>query len=91
VRALAAAGAIVGAASRTTSALDALVDEVAAEGGRAFAVPMDVADVASVRRAVADVEAEHGRVDILVNDAGLGFNHDALDVTEADWEESEAR
>ncbi len=87
VVALAAAGAVVGAAARSTSELVALVDEVAATGGRAFAVPMDVADVTSVRRAVADVEAAHGRIDILVNDAGLGFNHDALDVTEADWDQ----
>jgi NAD(P)-dependent dehydrogenase (short-subunit alcohol dehydrogenase family) len=87
VRALAAAGAVVGAASRTTSDLDALVADVAAAGGQAFAVPMDVADVTSVRRAVAEVEAAHGRIDILVNDAGLGFNHDALDVTEADWDQ----
>ena len=86
-RTLAAAGAIVGAAGRTTSDLDALVDEVTAAGGRAFAVSMDVADVASVRRAVADVEAAHGRIDIVVNDAGLGFNHDALAVTEHDWDD----
>ncbi|MBN9374714.1 MAG: SDR family oxidoreductase, partial [Cellulomonas sp.] len=56
-------------------------------GGTAFTVAMDVADVASVRRAVAEVEAVHGRIDILVNDAGLGFNHDALDVTEDDWDQ----
>ncbi|OJV80248.1 MAG: 3-oxoacyl-ACP reductase [Cellulomonas sp. 73-92] len=87
VLALAAAGAVVGAAARTTSDLDHLVAEVAAGGGTAFTVAMDVADVASVRRAVAEVEAVHGRIDILVNDAGLGFNHDALDVTEDDWDQ----
>jgi NAD(P)-dependent dehydrogenase (short-subunit alcohol dehydrogenase family) len=87
VLALAAAGAVVGAAARTTSDLDAVVAEVAAAGGTAFAVEMDVADVASVQRAVADVEATHGRIDILVNDAGLGFNQEALDVTEADWDQ----
>ncbi len=87
VRALASAGAVVGAAARTTSDLDTLVAEVAAAGGHAFPVVMDVVDVASVRRAVAQVEAARGRIDILVNDAGLGFNHDALDVTEADWDQ----
>lgn len=87
VLALAAAGAVVGAAARTTSELDALVAEVAAAGGSAFPVVMDVADVPSVRRAVAAVEAAHGRIDILVNDAGLGFNHDALAVTEDDWDQ----
>ena len=87
VLALAAAGAVVGVAARTTSDLDALVAEVAAAGGTAFTVAMDVTDVASVRRAVAEVEAAHGRIDILVNDAGLGFNHDALAVTEDDWDQ----
>ncbi len=36
---------------------------------------------------MAAVEAEHGRIDVLVNNAGVGFNHDALEVTEADWDQ----
>ena len=29
---------------------------------------------------------EAGQIDVLVNNAGLGFNHDAVDITEADWD-----
>src|SRR4029077_8681592 len=49
-------------------------------------VTIDLADVASIRSAVARVEASHGRIRIKDNNAGLGENHPALDVTEADWD-----
>ncbi len=48
---------------------------------------MDVGDVGSIRRAVDQVVAQHGALDILVANAGLGANHPALDVTEADWDD----
>lgn len=86
VLALAAAGATVGAAARSPEHVEDLLDEVAAAGGRAFAVPLDVTDLASVEPAVQQVVREHGRLDVLVNNAGLGANHDALEVTEADWD-----
>ena len=86
VLALARAGAVVGAAARSPDHVADLLDEVAAAGGRAFAVPLDVTDLPSVEPAVQQVVREHGRLDVLVNNAGLGENHDALDVTEADWD-----
>ena len=46
------------------------------------AVELDLRDVASIRRAVDEV-----RPDVLVNNAGLGTNHDALDATEQEWDE----
>jgi NAD(P)-dependent dehydrogenase (short-subunit alcohol dehydrogenase family) len=46
------------------------------------AVELDLRDVTSVRRAVNDV-----RPDVLVNNAGVGTNHDALDATEEEWDE----
>jgi len=87
VLALAAAGATVGAAARSPEHVDELLDEVAAAGGRAFAVPLDVTDLPSVEPVVQQIAREHGRLDVLVNNAGLGANHDALDVTEADWDD----
>lgn len=84
---LAAAGATVIAAARSADDVAGLVGEVAAEGGRAFPLQLDVTDVAAIVAAVARVEADHGRIDVLVNNAGLGANHDALDVTEADWDQ----
>ncbi|WP_420391608.1 SDR family oxidoreductase [Acuticoccus sp.] len=70
-RALAAAGASVALAARSLGACERIAEEIEAEGGRASAVACDVADMASVQRAV-DVTAERlGPVDILVNNAGL--------------------
>ena len=51
------------------------------------AVTIDLRDVASIRAAVDGVVARHGKLDVLVNNAGLGTNHDALDATEEEWDE----
>jgi NAD(P)-dependent dehydrogenase (short-subunit alcohol dehydrogenase family) len=50
-------------------------------------VPFDVRSVTEIRHAVSRVESELGGIDVLVNNAGLGANHAALDVTESDWDE----
>jgi NAD(P)-dependent dehydrogenase (short-subunit alcohol dehydrogenase family) len=50
-------------------------------------VDVDLRDVGSVRTAIDGVATRHGRLDVLVNSAGVGTNHDALDVTEEDWDE----
>ena len=87
VDALAAAGATVAIGARSLDDAVAAADEVRAAGGAATAHAIDVGDVASVRRAVDQVVEQHGRLDILVANAGLGANHPALDVTEDDWDE----
>ncbi len=85
--ALAHAGARVVAGSRTTDEVDELAAEIVDGGGQASAVHVDVRDLASIEAAVTSTVDQHGRVDVLVNNAGVGTNHDALDVTEDDWDE----
>jgi NAD(P)-dependent dehydrogenase (short-subunit alcohol dehydrogenase family) len=65
-RVLAASGARVAVAARRVERIAALAAEI---GGAAF--PLDVADVAAVRRVTAEVELRLGPVEILVNNAGI--------------------
>ena len=66
---LARRGAAITVTGRTPATLDAVVDEIRAEGGRAIAVPGDVADRRAVQQAVTRHVGEFGGVDILVNNA----------------------
>jgi len=67
---LAAAGATVILAARTPQKLQATVDKIRAEGGKAFAYACDIADMADCNRFVQTVLDEHRHVDILINNAG---------------------
>ncbi|HEX6445276.1 MAG TPA: SDR family oxidoreductase [Streptosporangiales bacterium] len=66
---LADAGARVVLVARTEAQLAGTSSEIAGREGDATAVRADLADHAQVRRLAADVLAEHGRIDILVNNA----------------------
>jgi NAD(P)-dependent dehydrogenase (short-subunit alcohol dehydrogenase family) len=72
VEGLAGRGMAVAGVARGEDRLRSAMDEVAAAtGARTLAVPADVTDRASVDAAVARVTEELGRVDLLVNNAGL--------------------
>ncbi|MEP7116563.1 MAG: 3-oxoacyl-ACP reductase FabG [Acidobacteriota bacterium] len=83
---LAAEGALVAAAARGSNA-QAVVDEIAAAGGRAVSLSLDVTDSAAVVAAVAGVVAAHGRLDILVSNAGVTRDQLMLRMKRADWDE----
>jgi NAD(P)-dependent dehydrogenase (short-subunit alcohol dehydrogenase family) len=84
-RVLAGAGAAVALAARRLERLEALRQEIAAAGGRAVAVAMDVRDAASVRGGFAAAEAALGAIDILVNNAGVPSGAFFLDMSEQEW------
>jgi NADP-dependent 3-hydroxy acid dehydrogenase YdfG len=69
--ALAEAGAKVAVAARRADRLEALVRRIEAAGGEAVALPGDVADEAAATRIVEDAVERLGRLDILVNAAGV--------------------
>ncbi|MBA2754890.1 MAG: SDR family oxidoreductase [Chloroflexia bacterium] len=69
----AANGASVGVADINEAAAASVVTEITARGGDAFPIALDVADLASAERAVVAAVARGGRLDVLVNNAGIGL------------------
>ncbi len=59
---------------------------VQAQGRRALTLSLDVTQVVSIRAMVETVVAEWGRIDILINNAGMNIRKWAVDVTEQDWD-----
>jgi NAD(P)-dependent dehydrogenase (short-subunit alcohol dehydrogenase family) len=64
----------------------ALVVEIEGLGRRALAVQMDLTDLGGMREAVAKAHQAFGRIDVLVNNVGLGPENLAENVTEADFD-----
>lgn len=69
--ALAADGWIVVVSGRRKDALDTVVAKIAKAGGTAEAIALDVAKADAVQKAADDIVARHGRIDLLVNSAGV--------------------
>jgi clavulanate-9-aldehyde reducatase len=65
------AGAAVALAARRADRIEALTKRIAEEGGRAVAVPADVGEEAQARAFVERAHGELGRLDVLVNNAGV--------------------
>jgi NAD(P)-dependent dehydrogenase (short-subunit alcohol dehydrogenase family) len=78
---LAAAGATVVIADRDASSINALVRDIEAAGGKAAAIPTDIESEASVLALFEQLKARYGRLDILVNCAGVTANQDLLETT----------
>ena len=79
-------GAMVVIAARTLSILDETVEKIKSEGGRAKAIQTDVSDEKQVRRLVAETLNDYGRVDILVNNSGIGGpTANLVDLKLQDW------
>jgi 3-oxoacyl-[acyl-carrier protein] reductase len=85
-RSLAAAGAAVAvnyASSREGA--DRVVADIKAKGGRAIAVKGDVAKAADVRRLFEETRKAFGRIDVLVNNAGVYHFQPLEDITEDEF------
>ena len=84
--ALSRAGAAVTVSSRTESQLASFVAETEDRGGRALAVPTDVADEQAVDAMVDRTLNAFGRIDILVNNSGVLSSLPLLEQDPADWD-----
>ncbi len=70
-RAMAAVGATVVLTARSADKIAAIASEIIRAGGKALAIPCDTADYAQVEHAAKEATAKFGRVDILINNAGV--------------------
>jgi peroxisomal 2,4-dienoyl-CoA reductase len=70
---LAALGAHVVLASRKSERVESAANEIRAAGGKASGVALDVREPERVQAVVAEVQREHGRLDLLVNNAAGNF------------------
>jgi NAD(P)-dependent dehydrogenase (short-subunit alcohol dehydrogenase family) len=80
-------GASVVVAARTRSEIESVAEEVRRAGGRAAAVPADVADEKNCERLIHETASQFGRVDILVNNAGeYGPVKPVEEINPAEWD-----
>ena len=86
VVALAGEGAAVALVARRRDRLDAVVESIAASGGRALVVGSDITDAGEAAAAVERTVAELGRLDTLVNAAGVGLVGDSVNAPLEHWE-----
>lgn len=73
-------------AARNTEKLASLAAEIAAAGGEALAIPMDVADAAQVKTGFQQLLAKFGKLDMLVNNAAITRDTLALRMKLEDWD-----
>jgi NAD(P)-dependent dehydrogenase (short-subunit alcohol dehydrogenase family) len=84
---LARAGGVVVPTGRSARDLDGLRAEAGERSEVLHPVLLDVRDRSSITAAVREVVDRHGRIDVLVNNAGLGHAYRALDVTEDQFDD----
>jgi NAD(P)-dependent dehydrogenase (short-subunit alcohol dehydrogenase family) len=85
-RLFAAEGAVTVIADVLAELGQALADELVATGHRAQFVELDVADENRWVEVVAQIEAQHGRLDVLVNNAGIGDGRGIVDQGLRGWD-----
>jgi NADP-dependent 3-hydroxy acid dehydrogenase YdfG len=85
-RHLAAKGARIAVAARRKDKLDEVVAQIAATGGEARAYTLDVTDKVQVKAVVDAVVADFGRLDVIVNNAGLMPIRPMAEVNTDEWD-----
>jgi 3-oxoacyl-[acyl-carrier protein] reductase len=84
--ALSAAGAKVVLAARQLDKLEEAAAEIRAAGGEAFVVPIDLSSLDSIKEAFSKASKDFGRIDILINNAGVTRDGLALRMKRGDWD-----
>ena len=84
--ALAGAGADIAIATKASPRLTESVEAVRKAGRKAIAIPTDVANSIQVQKAVNQVIAEYGRIDVLVNTGDTPFFQPFLEIKVTEWD-----
>jgi NAD(P)-dependent dehydrogenase (short-subunit alcohol dehydrogenase family) len=84
--ALSEAGASIAIAARDEDRSAAVVTELESLGRRATSVRTDVTNPDEVNAMASEVTRQLGPIDVLVNNAGIGFHADALTLPDQDWQ-----
>jgi NAD(P)-dependent dehydrogenase (short-subunit alcohol dehydrogenase family) len=84
--AMAEAGATVAAADIDLAAAQRTADQIATNTRRGLAIEVDCGDVSKIDAMVARTVADFGRLDVIVNNAGVTRFAYIMDLTEADWD-----
>jgi 3-oxoacyl-[acyl-carrier protein] reductase len=83
--ALAKSGYRVAVAARSLDNLQDTVSEVKAGNGEAFPVTVDLSDIASIKAGFEIAASQFGRIDVLINNAGVTKDGLAVRMKEGDW------
>jgi 2-deoxy-D-gluconate 3-dehydrogenase len=86
--ALAEAGAHVALVSRSQARLEEVAKQVEVLGQKALVAPADLRDVTQIRKMVRQVHQHFGQINILINNAAWTDTVPALEVTEAEWDQT---
>lgn len=83
-RSLGSAGAHVVLAARSRAEIEKAAQEIRESGGQAFALPLDISEESQVDAAFTEIRGRLGRLDVLVNNAGMGRFGPVADFPSAD-------
>ncbi len=82
---LADAGAAVAIAGRTRKNADTRAESIVSKGGKAMGIECDATSRAGLERLLAEVRERFGRIDILINAAGVNSPTPFFEITEEEW------
>lgn len=85
-RAYAKAGADVAVLARRVEKLESVANEITEMGANVLAVACDVTSEESVKEAIEKVVDKFGKIDILLNNAGIAIKGDVVNLTEDEWD-----
>ncbi|HMK24191.1 MAG TPA: 3-oxoacyl-[acyl-carrier-protein] reductase, partial [Terriglobales bacterium] len=83
---LAEAGATVALAARNREKLDEVAAQISAAGGKAVSFQLDVGDEEQIKTVVKSAIADLGKIDILINNAGITRDQLVMRMKRADWD-----